>query len=65
MMDAKDTRGALEARAGHIAPRRPVKVQICLTPQERVLLSECARAAGFESVSGFVRARTLGAQSRA
>jgi hypothetical protein len=50
MMDAKDTCGAVLKRPGRITPHRSVKVQICLTPDERVCLSEQARAAGFETV---------------
>jgi hypothetical protein len=61
MMDAKDrysTEQSPEAeaatRAGRIAPRRPLKIQICLTPDERVRLNEQARAAGYDTVSAFV-----------
>lgn len=67
-MDTKDTCSTVEshaARAERIAPRRPVKIQVCLTPQERAQLCEHARAAGFDSISGYVRARTLGGQRHA
>jgi hypothetical protein len=47
-------------RSRRITPHRPVKVQICLTPDERAQLAERARAAGYDTVSAFVRARTLG-----
>ena len=57
---SKDTASALWDRQRRITPRRPVKLQVCLTPDERVRLSEQARAAGFETVSAFVRAATLG-----
>jgi hypothetical protein len=60
MMETKLTHGAVLERPTRITPRRPVKMQVCLTPAERVRLSEQARAAGFETVSAFVRARTLG-----
>ena len=48
------------ARGGRIGPPRPIKFQVCLSESERVQLSEQARAAGFETVSAFVRARALG-----
>ena len=50
MMDAKDMRSAVLERPGCITPHRSVKVQTCLTPDERVCLSEQAWAAGFETV---------------
>jgi hypothetical protein len=59
-MDTKDTCSAALERPGRITPRRPFKVQVCLSEDERVRLSEQARAAGFETLSAFVRARTLG-----
>ncbi len=43
-----------------LAPRRDLKIQICLSHEERALLDACARAAGFESVAGYVRSRALG-----
>lgn len=60
MNQSKETGGAALERPHRIAPRRPLKVQICLTPQERAQLSERAQASGFETLSAFVRARTLG-----
>ena len=63
-MDSKDRRSTVESgapRAERITPRRPIKLQVCLTPQERTQLGEQARAAGYETLSAFVRARTLGA----
>jgi hypothetical protein len=64
MNQSKEPGNAVLARSHRIGPRRPVKVQVCLTPAERVRLSEQARAAGFETVSAFVRARTLGPVGR-
>jgi hypothetical protein len=52
-MDTKDKRNAVLERPGRITPRRPVKVQICLTPDERVQLTEHARADGVVAVSAF------------
>lgn len=43
-----------------LAPHRPIKLQICLSPEERAQLDAQARAAGYETVAAFVRARTLG-----
>jgi len=43
-----------------LAPRRQVKLQICLSAAERTRLDAQARAAGYETVSSYVRARTLG-----
>jgi hypothetical protein len=48
------------ARGGRLGPPRPIKLQVCLSPQERVLLCEQARAAGFDSVSSYVRALAFG-----
>ena len=49
MMDTKDTCSTVDsaeraARAGRIAPHRPLKIQICLTPQERMQLKRMADA---------------------
>jgi len=60
MNQSKEPGGVALERAHRITPHRPVKVQICLTPQERAQLSERAQAFGFETLSAFVRARTLG-----
>ena len=64
MNQGKKIGGAVLERSHRITPHRPVKVQICLTPTERERLSEQARLAGFETVSAFVRARTLGPARR-
>jgi hypothetical protein len=64
MRHSNEVDGTLWARQHRITPRRPVKVQICLSVQERVRLSERARAGGFESISSYVRAATLGAGER-
>jgi hypothetical protein len=47
-----------------ISPRRPLKLQICLTTEEKARLAERALAGGYESVSSYVRVRTLGGQRR-
>ncbi len=52
-------------RATRIGPRRPERLQICLSPEERVSLDQQARAGGFDSVAAYVRARTLGQQGQA
>ncbi len=44
-----------------LAPRRDVKLQICMSAQERALLEKLARAAGYETVAAYVRARTVSA----
>jgi len=44
-----------------LAPRRDIKLQVCLSAEERAQLDVQARAAGFETVAAYVRARTLGA----
>jgi hypothetical protein len=49
-------------RPRRITPHRPVTVQICLTMEERARLVEQARAGGYESMSSYVRACTLGEQ---
>jgi hypothetical protein len=60
MMNSKDMCDAMLQKPERLSSRRPVKLQICLTPDERVQLAERARAAGYDTVSAFVRARTLG-----
>jgi hypothetical protein len=60
MMNSKDMRDALLQKPERITPHRPVKLQVCLSVEERRQLSEQARAAGYDTVSAFVRARTLG-----
>ncbi len=42
-----------------LAPRRDIKLQVCLSADERARLDAQARAAGYESVASYVRARTL------
>jgi len=42
-----------------IGPRRPARLQICLSPEERVSLDQQARAGGYDSVAAYVRARTV------
>jgi len=42
-----------------LAPRRDVKLQVCFSSDERARLERQARAAGFESVASYVRARTV------
>lgn len=42
-----------------LTPHRPVKLQVCFSPDERARLDERARAAGYESAAAFIRARTL------
>ena len=42
-----------------LSPQRQTRVQFCVSPEERDRLIEQARADGFESVSSYVRARTL------
>ncbi len=44
-----------------LAPRRDIKLQVCLSAEERARLERQARAAGFESVAAFIRARTVSA----
>ena len=63
MIDAEHRAGALLERphGRRLTPHRPVKVQICLTAEERARLAEQARANGYESMSSYVRARTVGA----
>jgi len=43
-----------------LAPRRDVKLQVCLSADERARLEAQAAAGGYESVSSLIRARTLG-----
>ena len=61
MIDVEHRAGALLERPQRITPHRPHKVQICLTAEERARLAEQARANGYESMSSYVRARTVGA----
>lgn len=42
-----------------LAPKRDVRLVLCLSAQERERLTELARAAGHESLAAFIRARTL------
>jgi len=42
-----------------LTPRRDIKLQVCFSAQERARLDAQARAAGFETVASYVRARTL------
>jgi hypothetical protein len=51
--------GTRRAGMTPLAPRRPTKIQICLSFQERDELDARARAHGFESVAAFVRAAAL------
>ncbi len=44
-----------------LAPRRDIKLQICVSAQERARLETLARAAGYETVAAYVRARTVSA----
>lgn len=60
MNESKETAAVSPQRPHRIAPPRSTKLQICLTADERVQLTERARAAGFDSVSSYVRAQTLG-----
>jgi len=53
------------SRPTRIGPRRPERLQICLSPEERAALDTQARAGGYESVAAYVRARTLGQQQSA
>ncbi len=52
-------------RAPRSGPRRPERLQICLSPEERASLDTQARAGGYDSVAAYVRARTLGPQRQA
>lgn len=65
MGSTTETLTRLPGRAGMraLAPHWPLKLQVCLSSEERVRLDEAARAAGFETVAAFVRARTLGRPS--
>jgi hypothetical protein len=63
-METKDKRSAASEQSRRIAPPQPIKLQVCLSAEEQARLSEQARAAGFETVSAFVRARTLGPVGR-
>jgi hypothetical protein len=59
-MDTKDNRTAVLEKRRRITAHRPIKIQVCLSEDERVRLSTLARAAGHEAISAYVRARTLG-----
>ncbi len=49
-------------RAGaRLVPRRDIKVQVCYSADERARLEKLARAAGFETLAAYVRARTVSA----
>ncbi len=48
-----------------LTPHRPIKLQICLSAEERARLDAQARAAGYESAAAFIRARTVGAPNGA
>jgi hypothetical protein len=65
MSDINQTTIAVLERPGRIGPRRAIKLQVCLTAQERAQLAEQARAGGYDSVSAFVRAAALGGYRRA
>ncbi len=43
-----------------LAPKRNVKLTLCVSPNERARLDALAAAGGYESVSSLIRARTLG-----
>jgi len=60
--DAGESVGWTPSRPGEkpLAPRRDIRLQICLSADERARLDAQARAEGFESVAAFVRARTIG-----
>ncbi len=47
------------SRPERIGPRRPERLQIALSVEERRRLAENAQQAGYESVAAFIRARTL------
>lgn len=51
----------LERSALRVAPERKAKIQICLTSEERALLTRLARERGHDSVASYVRHQTLGA----
>jgi len=53
-------------RAGvRFTPRRDIKVQVCYSAEERARLEKLARAAGFETLAAYVRARTVNAPNGA
>ena len=62
MVGIEYTAGAMLERPRRITPHRPVKVQICLSMEERARRAEQARAGGYESMLSYVRACTLGEQ---
>ena len=66
IMDHNNEVGAFALKqSGRIALPRPVKIQVCLSAEERARLSEQARAAGYDTVSAFICARTLGGHRHA
>ncbi len=66
-MMANDTVTWTPSRPGTkpLTPHRPIKLQICLSADERTRLDAQARAAGYETVASYVRARTVGAPNGA
>ncbi len=49
-------------RAGaRFSPRRDIKVQVCYSAEERARLETLARAAGYDTLAAYVRARTVAA----
>lgn len=49
-------------RAGaRLVPRRDIKVQVCYSAEERARLETLARAAGYDTLAAYVRARTVSA----
>ena len=50
-------------RPARLGPRRPARLQICLSDEERVSLDAHACAGGYDSVAAYVRARTLDQQT--
>jgi len=57
---AEGTEAQNRSRTQRIGTRRPDRLQIALSADERRLLTERAREAGAESVAAFIRARTIG-----
>jgi len=64
---ANDTMTWTPARPGTkpLAPHRPIRLQICLSADERARLDAQARAEGYESAAAFIRARTIPAPGTA
>jgi len=48
-----------------LTPRRTIKLQVCLSADERARLDERARSAGFETIASYVRSRTVPASGTA